>query len=87
MNDFTWQIYKQKMHGRKYVWVINTPDKYGWWKRSLPGVNCTPEEVNEGAKGILSVNYMWLSSSHKQTEAGMVSEYVQWSRIKRIIFQ
>ncbi|KAJ7363717.1 hypothetical protein OS493_009880 [Desmophyllum pertusum] len=68
------EIYKQKMHGRKYVWVINTPDKYGWWKRSLPGVNCTPEEVNEGAKGILSVNYMWLSSSHKRTEAGMTPD-------------
>lgn len=61
------------MHGRKHVWVIHTPDKYGWWKRLYPGSNCTPEEVNEGAKGVLYVNYMWLSSLQKTTEAGMVS--------------
>lgn len=75
MNNSTAQIYKQKMHGRKYVWMIHTPDKYGWWKRTLPTVNCTPKEVNEGAQGILHVNYVWLSSSRKKTEAGMVSVY------------
>ena len=63
------------MHGRKYVWVIHTPDRYGWWKRLYNGSTCTPEEVNEGAKGILYVNYMWLSSSQKTTEAGLVSDY------------
>lgn len=70
---FEYQIYKQKMHGRKYVWVIHTPDKYGWWKRTLNGVNCTPEQVNEGAKGIIQVNYMWLSKSKTRTMSGMVS--------------
>lgn len=65
------EIYKQKMHGRKYVWVIHTPDKYGWWKRTLDGVNCTPEQVNEGAKGIIQVNYMWLSKSKTRTMSGM----------------
>ena len=69
---FKYQIYKQKMHGLKYVWVIHTPDKYGWWKRTLNGVNCTPEQVNEGAKGIIYVNYMWLSKSKKRTMSGMV---------------
>ncbi|KAL9969178.1 hypothetical protein ACROYT_G021363 [Oculina patagonica] len=65
------EIYKQKMHGRKYVWVIHTPDQHGWWKRTFPRVNCTPEEVNKGAQGVLYVNYMWLSSSQNKTEAGM----------------
>lgn len=65
------------MHGPKYVWVIHTPDKYGWWKRSLTGVTCTPEEVNKGADGILLVNYMWLSSSNRRTVAGMVTGYVK----------
>ena len=60
------------MHGRKYVWVIHTPDKYGWWKRTLSGVNCTPEQVNEGARGIIYVNYMWLSKSKTRTISGMV---------------
>lgn len=60
------------MHGRKYVWVIHTPDKYGWWKRTLNGANCTPDQVNEGAKGIIQVNYMWLSKSKKRTMSGMV---------------
>lgn len=60
------------MHGPKYVWVIHTPDKYGWWKRTFTTVDCTPEEVNKGAQGILYVNYMWLSSSKRKTVAGMV---------------
>jgi len=67
------EIYKQKMHGPKYAWVIHTPDKYGWWKRTFTTVDCTPEEVNKGAQGILYVNYMWLSSSKRKTVAGMTS--------------
>ena len=74
---FSRQIYKQKMHGSKYVWVIHTPDKYGWWNRYFKGVNCTPEEVNKGANGILQVNYMWLSTSRRKTVAGTVRHCVK----------
>ena len=72
---FHYQIYKHNMHGRKYAWVVHTPDKDGWWRRTFANVNCTPEEVNEGAKGTLLVNYMWLSSSKNQTVSGMVGRY------------
>ncbi|XP_020620120.1 gamma-aminobutyric acid type B receptor subunit 2-like [Orbicella faveolata] len=83
------EIYKQKMYGHKYVWVIHTPDKYGWWKRLYPGSTCTPEEVNEGAEGIFYVNYMWLSSSQKTTEAGMTpkqfhSKFLQRAQFKNL---
>ena len=63
------------MHGQKYAWVVHTPDKDGWWRRTFANVNCTPEGVNEGAKGTLLVNYMWLSSSKNQTVSGMVGRY------------
>ncbi|PFX31206.1 Gamma-aminobutyric acid type B receptor subunit 2 [Stylophora pistillata] len=78
------EIYKHSMHGRKYGWVINTPDKYGWWKRTLKNVNCSPEEVNEGAKGILLVNYMWLSSSKNETVSGMTPKKFQSSFIQKV---
>lgn len=76
---FSRQIYKQKLYGSKYVWVINTPDKYGWWNRYFNGVNCTPEEVNKGANGILQVNYMWLSTSRRKTVSGTVRISVKWA--------
>lgn len=78
------EIYKHNMHGQKYAWVVHTPDKDGWWRRTFANVNCTPEEVNEGAKGTLLVNYMWLSSSKNQTVSGMTPEEFKSSFIQKV---
>ncbi|XP_068754986.1 gamma-aminobutyric acid type B receptor subunit 2-like [Montipora capricornis] len=76
------EIYKQRMYGSKYAWVIHTPDSPGWWNRKFKNLNCTAEEVNKAANGIVHINYMWLSCSKRVTVAGMTpyeyqSRYIQ----------
>ena len=60
------------MNANKYAWVVNTADSHPWWNRTFTSVSCTPDEVYQGAKGIISVDYSFISQQKESTVSGLV---------------
>ncbi|CAH3025147.1 unnamed protein product, partial [Porites evermanni] len=42
-------VYKHKLYGNKYGWVVHTPDAPGWWTRTYSFLDCTASQVNDAA--------------------------------------
>jgi len=65
-------VYKHKLYGKKYGWVVHTPDSYGWWKRTFSHLDCSPDQVNEAAAYAISIDHLYLSKANESTISGMV---------------
>jgi len=71
-------VYKHKLYGKKYGWVVHTPDSYGWWKRTFSHLDCSPDQVNEAAEYAISIDHLYLSKAKDSTISGMTPQ--QFSR-------
>lgn len=69
------QIYKHKLYGKKYGWVVHTPDSKGWWKRTYSQLDCSADQVNEAAEYAIAIDHLYLSKTNVSTVSGLVSKF------------
>ncbi|KAJ7363713.1 hypothetical protein OS493_009876 [Desmophyllum pertusum] len=67
-------IHKHNLYGTKYGWIVHTPDKRGWWKRTRPFLDCTPEQVNEAAEYSISIDHLYISKDNVSTVSGLTPQ-------------
>ncbi|KAM7452158.1 hypothetical protein ABFA07_000351 [Porites harrisoni] len=64
-------VYKHKLYGNKYGWVVHTPDAHGWWTRTYPFLDCTASQVNDAAAYTIHIDHLYLSKSKDPTISGL----------------
>ena len=61
------------MFGQQYAWIINTPDKHGWWNRTYRSLKCTKEDINEAAQHAIMVSDMTIGQQNSTGISRLVS--------------
>ncbi|KAL9969262.1 hypothetical protein ACROYT_G021458 [Oculina patagonica] len=67
-------IHKHNLYGDKYGWVVHTPDSRGWWNRTYPFLDCSPEQVNEAAEYSISIDHLYISKDNVSTISGLTPQ-------------
>ncbi|XP_032234856.1 uncharacterized protein LOC5509896 isoform X2 [Nematostella vectensis] len=66
------KIYRHGLYGRKYAWVINTPDnKTTWWRRTYPSLPCTEAQIYKAAEYTISLDDMLFGMDTDQGVSGL----------------
>ncbi|XP_032234854.1 gamma-aminobutyric acid type B receptor subunit 2 isoform X1 [Nematostella vectensis] len=72
------KIYRHGLYGRKYAWVINTPDnKTTWWRRTYPSLPCTEAQIYKAAEYTISLDDMLFGMDTDQGVSGLTTEEFQ----------
>ena len=67
------QAYKNKMYGRKYVWLIPGTMNPGWYTNLRSFKDCTSDQLLEAAEGYFVVTRLDLRTDGKSSFSGLVS--------------
>ena len=67
------QAYKNKMYGRKYVWIIPGTLRPDWYKYLRDFKDCNSDQLLEAAEGHFVVTRLDLRTDGKSSISGMVS--------------
>ena len=66
------QAYKEKLYGKKYVWLIIGWYPDNWYKVDDDRHNCTAEQLEEALEGHLTTEAVILHQEPTMTDVGMV---------------
>lgn len=66
------QAYKEKLYGKKYVWIIIGWYPDNWYKKRDPKVNCTADQIKEALEGHITTEAVVLHQENTVTQSGMV---------------
>ncbi|CAH3175080.1 unnamed protein product [Porites lobata] len=76
------EAYKQRMYGKRYVWIIIGWYEDKWWETKLneDHITCTTREMGEAVEGYLATDHMKLNeddatSKHKTVSGWTAQEY------------
>ncbi|XP_020910363.1 gamma-aminobutyric acid type B receptor subunit 1-like [Exaiptasia diaphana] len=69
----------------EYAWIINTPDKNGWWNRTYPSLKCTEKEITEAAQHAIMISDMSIGQQNttgisRLTPDEFLTQYKQYSQ-------
>ncbi|CAC5406902.1 GABBR [Mytilus coruscus] len=69
------QAYKEKLYGKKYVWIIIGWYPDNWYKKKDPKwpVNCTADQIKEALEGHITTEAVVLHQENTVTQSGMTS--------------
>ncbi|XP_070566216.1 gamma-aminobutyric acid type B receptor subunit 2-like [Ptychodera flava] len=68
------QIYRQRLFGDKYVWILPGWSEDNWWNSSRPATECSVDEIVEAANGFLATDLLHLSASPEHTISGFSAD-------------
>nr|KAG5700492.1 hypothetical protein BaRGS_013979 [Batillaria attramentaria] len=70
------QAYKEKLYGKKYVWLIIGWYPDNWYKQIVPDDrhNCTVEQLEEALEGHLTTEAVILHQEPTMTDVGMTAQ-------------
>ncbi|XP_061166831.1 gamma-aminobutyric acid type B receptor subunit 2-like [Saccostrea echinata] len=77
------EIYKQKMYGKKYVWILTDSLYSGWLDRLEPGdaPGCSLQNIKDAAYGHFTLGQKQLRTDHVVTISGQTAEeYNTWMK-------
>ena len=66
------QAYKEKLYGKKYVWLIIGWYPDNWYKVDDDRHNCTAQQLEEALEGHLTTEAVILHQEPTMTDVGMV---------------
>lgn len=68
------KAYKEKLYGKKYVWIIIGWYPDNWYKKQDPKwpVNCTADQIKEALEGHITTEAVVLHQENTVTLSGMV---------------
>ncbi|KAJ8300573.1 hypothetical protein KUTeg_022092 [Tegillarca granosa] len=68
------EAYKEKLYGKKYVWIIIGWYPDNWYRQQDSKVNCTAQQLKEALEGHLTTEAIQLHQENTQTVSGMTSK-------------
>jgi len=73
------QAYKQRMYGKRYVWIIIGWYEDKWWEKGLDEehITCNAREMGEAVEGYLATDHMKLNEDEITSKEKTVSGWVR----------
>ena len=74
------QVYKQKLYGPKYVWLVIGWYADDWFLSNDSSIDCTPEQMRLATEGHLTTEGIMLNPDENVTISGLVRScvFVRW---------
>ncbi|XP_071853304.1 gamma-aminobutyric acid type B receptor subunit 2-like isoform X2 [Apostichopus japonicus] len=63
-------VYKQKLYGRTYVWLLPGLYSNKWWTKADNSTDCTPDQLHTALKGYIGTDILPLSTRSEKTISG-----------------
>ncbi|ESP00240.1 hypothetical protein LOTGIDRAFT_141127 [Lottia gigantea] len=67
------QVYKEKLYGKKYVWLLIGWYPDNWYKSKLDSINCTGDQLAEALEGHFTTEAVILHQDSSMTDVGMTA--------------
>ncbi len=69
-----WQVFKEKLYGKKYVWFLIGWYADNWFKIKDPAINCTVENMTEAVEGHVTTEIVMLNPETVRGASNLVSD-------------
>ena len=66
------QVYKEKLYGKKYVWFLIGWYADNWFRIKDPAINCTEAEMAEAVEGHVTTEIVMLNPENTRSISNMV---------------
>lgn len=70
------QVYKEKLYGKKYVWFLIGWYADNWFKIKDPSINCTVEQMTEAVEGHVTTEIVMLNPETVRGASNLVRQVV-----------
>lgn len=68
------QVYKEKLYGKKYVWFLIGWYADNWFKIKDPSINCTVEQMTEAVEGHVTTEIVMLNPETVRGASNLVRQ-------------
>ncbi|XP_005062804.1 PREDICTED: gamma-aminobutyric acid type B receptor subunit 1, partial [Ficedula albicollis] len=68
------QVYKEKLYGKKYVWFLIGWYADNWFRIKDPAINCTEAEMAEAVEGHVTTEIVMLNPENTRSISNMTSQ-------------
>uniref|UniRef100_A0A671MA72 Gamma-aminobutyric acid type B receptor subunit 1-like n=1 Tax=Sinocyclocheilus anshuiensis TaxID=1608454 RepID=A0A671MA72_9TELE len=69
-----WQVFKEKLYGKKYVWFLIGWYADNWFKIKDPAINCTVENMTEAVEGHVTTEIVMLNPETVRGASNLTSQ-------------
>ncbi|XP_070555926.1 gamma-aminobutyric acid type B receptor subunit 2-like [Ptychodera flava] len=76
------EVYKQKMYGKHYAWILLGWYSYHWWTKEDDNIDCTPEQLFQAIDGYIATENIDLSIYGNRTTTSGYTPYEYQSLYK-----
>lgn len=83
---FLWQVYKEKLYGKKYVWFLIGWYADNWFKIKDPAINCTMEQMTEAVEGHVTTEIVMLNPETVRGASNLVGEIYVFMLILTLLY-
>ncbi|XP_050843883.1 gamma-aminobutyric acid type B receptor subunit 1, partial [Serinus canaria] len=68
------QVYKEKLYGKKYVWFLIGWYANKWFRTEDPSINCTADQMAEAVEGHITTEIVMLNPENTRSISNMTSQ-------------